>query len=69
MGLFKKFFEFKIGWFDVSLTKLAVFGATLMLAKLWPPVLSLEWYWYLIIWVLAAIRPLATVYKWVTTST
>jgi len=42
---------------DISLIKLATAGFILMIAKLWPPLLSLEWYWYLII-ALAASAPL-----------
>lgn len=40
----------KIGckcWF--SLMKICVAALTLMIAKLWPPILSLNWYWYLLI--------------------
>lgn len=47
----------KMRWYDVSLTKLSVAGFILMIAKLWPPLISLEWYWYLVIGVLAAIIP------------
>jgi len=66
MDLIHKISDFKADWLDVGLTKIAVLGATLMVAKLWEPLLSLEWYWYLIIWVVAAIRPFVTVYKWLT---
>lgn len=31
---------------DIGLTKVCVLAFALLLAKLWPPVLSLEWYWY-----------------------
>ena len=48
------------GWVDIKLVKWSTAGFILMVAKLWPPLLSLEWYWYLLIAVLAAIRP---VYK------
>lgn len=46
-----------LGWFDIKLVKWSTAGFVLMLAKLWPPLLSLNWYWYLLIAVLAAIRP------------
>jgi len=42
---------------DVQLIKLSVAGFILMIAKLWPPLLSLDWYWYAAIGALAAIRP------------
>ena len=51
----------KCGWFDISLVKLSTFAFALLVAKLWQPILSLEWYWYAAIFVLAAIKPLAKV--------
>ena len=47
----------KMEWYDISLTKLSVAAFILMVAKLWEPILALQWYWYGIIFVLAAIRP------------
>jgi len=49
-------------WTDISLVKLAVAGFVLMVAKLWSPILSLDWYWYGIIFVIAAIRPMCKVF-------
>jgi len=53
----------KMDWLDIGCTKwsAAVFG--LLLAKLWPPILGLDWYWYLIIGLVLAIRPLLKVFK------
>jgi len=51
-----------IDWLDIGLVKLTVFAFALMIAKLWMPILALEWYWYAIIWVLAVIRPLYRAY-------
>lgn len=48
----------KMEWYDISLTKLSVAAVILMIAKLWEPILALEWYWYGIIFVLAAIGPM-----------
>jgi len=31
---------------DLAVTKLCVMAFTLMVAKLWSPILSLPWYWY-----------------------
>lgn len=45
---------------DIQLIKLSVAAFVLMLAKLWRPLLSLDWYWYALIAVLAGIKP---VYK------
>jgi len=47
----------KMEWTDIALTKLSVAAFTLMLATFWPVLLALEWYWYGIIFVLAAIGP------------
>jgi hypothetical protein len=49
----------KMKWYDISLIKLAVFFATLLLITAWPAFLELvmrfEWYWYLILTVIVAI--------------
>ncbi len=66
MKFINKLNNFKVDWIDVVLIKIGVFVATLLLIKLWNPILSFEWYWYLIIWVIVAIRPLNTYYKWLT---
>lgn len=47
----------KCVWYDISLIKLSTAAFILMVAKLWAPILSLDWYWYLIIGVIAAIKP------------
>ena len=47
-----------LGWVDIGLIKLSAMGFILMIAKLWKPLLSLDWYWYAIIGVLAAIKPI-----------
>jgi len=47
----------KIGFVDLQLIKLSCFVFALMIAKLWEPLLTLEWYWYAVIAVLAAIKP------------
>ena len=46
-----------LSWVDIQFMKLSVAGSVLMIAKLWQPVLSLDWYWYAVIGVLAAIKP------------
>ncbi|MFH1257644.1 MAG: hypothetical protein V1658_01800 [Candidatus Micrarchaeota archaeon] len=48
----------KLRWYDMSMVKISVAAFILMLAKLWPDLLSLEWYWYGVIFVLAAISPM-----------
>jgi len=41
--------------FDYALVKIGVFAFTLMLAKLWPEVLGLDWYWYGLVYLLVAL--------------
>ena len=42
---------------DVALIKLSVFTATLLITKYWKPLLELDWYWYVLIFTLAIVRP------------
>ena len=44
--------------YDISLTKLAVFFMTLFLVKIFPELLTLDWYVYIIIGIIFAIRPM-----------
>lgn len=53
----------KMVWCDISLIKLSAAAFVLMIAKLWSPLLSLEWYWYLAISLVAMIKPLNVVFK------
>jgi hypothetical protein len=48
---------------DMVLIKIAIIGFVLMLAKLWPTILNLSWYWYLLIFILAAIVPYYKILK------
>ena len=50
-------------WYDISLVKLTTAAAILMIAKLWSPLLALEWYWYGLIFVAAAIGPMIKIFK------
>lgn len=53
----------KMTWCDIKLIKLSTAAFVLMVAKLWAPILSLEWYWYLAIALVAMIKPLMLVCK------
>ncbi|MFA5303000.1 MAG: hypothetical protein WC393_00495 [Candidatus Nanoarchaeia archaeon] len=53
----------KMDIMDLGLTKFAVIFVTLAVAKLWSPILSLEWYWYLIFGIILAIKPLSIFFK------
>ncbi|MFC1728143.1 hypothetical protein ACFLZ7_01600 [Nanoarchaeota archaeon] len=61
INLWKKGIK-KLDWKDMGLIKLSVAGFILMIAKLWAPLLNLAWYWYGLIFVLAAIRPFNKAY-------
>ena len=64
----KKFDKFmasklkKIDWLDIGYVKLSVLFLAFMIAKLWPAVLGLDWYWYLIIGIVFMARPLYRAY-------
>lgn len=60
MGRFK---DKKLSCVDVQLIKISVIGFTLLLAKLWEPILSLEWYWYAALFVVAAIKPILKIVR------
>lgn len=53
----------KMTWPDIACTKLSVAGFILAIAKLWPDLLALDWHWYALIAVVAAIRPLTTLFS------
>ena len=52
-----------LGCMDIALVKLSVAGFVLMLVSLWPPLASLGWYWYALVFVLAAIKPFYAVFR------
>jgi hypothetical protein len=43
----------KLTWDVLAVDKIAVMAFALLIAKVWPPILGLEWYWYLVILVAA----------------
>ncbi len=53
----------KFHWIDITLLKTSIFFFSLMLAKLWPELLGLNWKWYLLAFVLSAARPMYTIFK------
>jgi hypothetical protein len=60
MNIINTFINYRADWLDLALTKIAVFAGALFIAKLWNPILGLDWYWYLIVWIIAATKPLIT---------
>ncbi|MFC1697419.1 hypothetical protein ACFL1H_03740 [Nanoarchaeota archaeon] len=57
----------KMKWYDISIIKATVFFATLFLVTVWPAfrtlVLSIAWYWYLIIAVILMIPTLIKLFS------
>ncbi len=64
MQIMKKLSTFKVDWIDVVLIKTSVFAATLLFAKIYEPILSFEWYWYLIAAIIVSVRPVNNSFKW-----
>ncbi len=64
MKTISKLLLYQADWKDLALTKIAVFAGALLIAKLWQPILSLEWYWYLIISLVFTTKPLVTFLKY-----
>ena len=50
--------EYCCSYLNIGLIKIAIIAFVLMVAKLWNSILVLEWYWYLIIAIAAAIKPI-----------
>ena len=63
MSVIEKLWNYRADIIDVGLVKIAVIAATLLIAKLWQPILGLEWYWYLMVWLVAAVKPFSTFFK------
>lgn len=52
----------RLKWYDIGGIKLAAFTAALLLAKYCKCLTSLDWYWYVVVFVLALISPLHSMY-------
>ena len=48
---------------DLRLNGLVGFAFALAVAKLWEPVLALDWHWYALIAVVAGIKPAVTFFR------
>ena len=62
-SLIVRMWGFMFPLIDIRLVWLAGFALGLMIAKLWEPILYLDWYWYLGITLLALIKPVMTFWK------
>lgn len=63
MSLFDSIKTYKADVTDIALTKMAVFAGALFIAKIWNGILGLEWYWYLLICIVAAIKPMMDFFR------
>jgi hypothetical protein len=63
MRIIEKIWSYRADVVDIGLVKIAVIAAALLIAKLWQPILGLEWYWYLLVCIAAAVRPFSTFLK------
>tara|TARA_B100000378_G_scaffold261234_1_gene242477 strand:+ start:54 stop:260 length:207 start_codon:yes stop_codon:yes gene_type:complete len=61
--LIRRLWKFQFPFIDQRLSVLAGIGIGLFVAKIWEPILYLDWYWYLLIVLLAVIKPLVTFFK------
>ena len=55
--MFNKIINYKADYLDVLLAETSAMAFALLFAKWWSPLLSLDWYWYLIIGIGAAYTP------------
>lgn len=58
----KKRYEQMTIW-DVALIKWSVLFWTLFLVAIWPPLASLDWYWYLALGIVFMIWPLMKMFR------
>jgi len=63
MSLIKRMWKFTFPLIDVRLMGLGGIILILILAKLWTPILGLDWYWYLIIALVLSIKFIITFFK------
>ena len=50
-------------WYDISLVKLAAFTFALLVAKVWPAILSFDWPVYLAITIVASLPVLIRMFR------
>ena len=62
-SLIIRMWKFSFPYIDIRLAVLVGLAFGLMIAKLWEPILYLDWYWYLVIALLASIKPIMTFFK------
>lgn len=63
MRLFESIKTYKADITDIAFTKIAVFAGALFIAKIWNRILGLDWYWYLLICIITAIKPMMNFFR------
>ena len=58
-----RLWKFQFPFIDVRLSLISGIGIGLFVAKICEPILYLDWYWYLLIVLLAVIKPTVTFFK------
>ena len=48
---------------DIGVLKICVAAFVLMIAKLWSPILSLDWYWYAVVFVVTYVFLLIRLFR------
>ena len=56
--MLNKIINYKADYVDILLAETGAIAFALLFAKLYSPLLSLDWYWYLIIGIVAAFKPI-----------
>lgn len=51
-----------VHWYDISLIKLSTAATTLLVAKFFPQILSCDWWVYIAVALVAAIKPLKLIF-------
>ena len=52
----------KYDWADIALVKLSVLVSTLLIVKYIPSLTSLDWYVYILILIVVAVRPISKIF-------
>ena len=55
--MFNKIIAYKADYIEIGFIKTSAMAFALLFAKLYSPLLSLDWYWYLFIGIAAAYKP------------
>ena len=61
--MLKNIINYKADYVDVLLAETGAMAFALLFAKFWSPLLSLNWYCYLIIGIIAAYKPVSNCLK------